>query len=174
MDRIASVGPHVEEADDSSASLFVPGYLFAGEDVTQGGHPAEVIDQQPSNPVDNSPPWETAPPATEPGDLEVAPDGANGGWFLWTGAAPLNLKNGDHSDVRAVYIPVGPAALISVAAGIGSGSGGGFYSTNSPKNETIPIPKGIKVVTLTSDQVFPAPIYVYCTGDGYFSAGRSA
>ena len=160
--RIASVGPHVEEADDASESLFVPDYLFAGEDVTQGGHPAETIDQQHSHSVDDSPPWETAPPATEPTD-NVQTDGANGGWFLWTGAAPLLLKNGDHSDVLSIWIPVGPPATITVVAGFGTGGGGGFYATNSPKEEVIPVAKGNKVVTLSSDQVFPQPIYVFCT-----------
>ncbi len=145
--RIAPIGGPVTE--EPSGTLFVPGYLFDGVDVTQGGDPGQALDAAalaaPGNPVDTTPPWMTRPAVSTP--VYGGPSGGNSQWILWPASGPptrqIKLPNG--ADIRSLWVPNVPF-LFGIA--IGTASGSPMYSVTQVGGETIPIPEGNALLQL--------------------------
>lgn len=159
--RAMTSGPVVTEP---SALDFVPGYLFAGEDVTQGAQPGYEPDIATGNPVDPSPNWAIEPASETPGIIPQSNDG-DSTWLLWpaSGAPTLAIVLPNGSDIRSLWIPNIPFAF-GVALSVASGSP--VYRVTQQGGEIIPIPKGCTMLVLSAlPTAIRSDIYVYATHD---------
>jgi len=160
----ANVQPAVEEGDQS-ASLFRDGFVFGEPVLPIEQHPGEsVVPDVPRGEPAN--PWYALPPASTPSPIASTRNlGADDSWKFWpAGQSSISMTLPSGATIRAVWLPVIPTPisfLLTYAAGAQ------MYQATYSGGETVPIPSGAEVVTLSvaSSAIVKPDIWVYITHD---------
>lgn len=145
------------------ADLFSADVVFGVQTLPIEDNPG-ASDTSIDAPRGEAPPSYPAPIAEPSPVASTRQTGADSKWCFWPSASSscvVNLPDG--SDVRSLWLPVVPA---QIALTLGYGGGALMYQITLAGGEVVPIPRGTKMLTLSSISNAAKPdVWVFATAD---------